>query len=79
MTRSFAHVEDYAAASEALGSGSAWLREIRQAGAAHLREHGFPARDEAWKYTRAAQMLAERFDASFAEGCGRGAPRGPMG
>jgi len=36
-----------------------WLRELRRAAWQWLAEHGFPAaKDEAWKYTRVAPILA---------------------
>lgn len=76
--RDFSQAEAYAAASEGL-SGGGWLLPIRSQAAALLRSRGFPARDEAWKYTRASHLLADTFAPAAEAPAGVSLPEGPWG
>jgi len=62
VRRDFSRAESYAGAARALG-GPPWLSEARDAAADTLLARGFPARSEAWKYTRASTLLADVFAA----------------
>ncbi|HHO51953.1 MAG TPA: Fe-S cluster assembly protein SufD [Deltaproteobacteria bacterium] len=59
--RDLGPAEAYASASAGLSAGSGWLLPIRSEAAALLQSRGFPARDEAWKYTRAGNLLQAVF------------------
>lgn len=76
--RDFTRVEEYAACAEALVHSDALLPTVRSRAVEALRATGFPARDEAWKYTRASLLLGETF--SVADGAAAvSLPSGPWG
>jgi Fe-S cluster assembly protein SufD len=58
------------AAREARSAGPAWLRALRRAAIEELAAHGLPtSRDEEWKYTSLAPLLAAPLDLA-ADGAG---------
>ena len=77
--RDFTRVDDYLAVAEGLPSAGDWLDGLRSEAAASLRANGFPARDEAWKYTRASRLLQEAFTPATALDESIALPPGPWG
>ncbi len=74
--RDFTRASEYADAAERLAAAG-WLGELRAHGIENLRTHGFPGKDEAWKYTRASTLLGTAFTPSVESA--PPLPEGPWG
>lgn len=78
-TRDFTRAADYADRAQALVPPGSALAAVRQQAIAALREHGFPGRDEAWKYTRASLLLRDDFAPAEPDESSVALPDGPWG